>query len=389
MRAKAIRPPLGRYETEEHMNRTLRLPALRTKQGDTVVYLLFLKGSDIMQIADIRRIKRGEPLTLDGFQRKEIREHVNEIAQYLNKGGRLFPNAIILALEPETRFESSRGTKAEVDLEGVTAGRLHIPEREKGQRSAWIVDGQQRSLALEKSTNSELAVPVVAFETGSIDVQREQFILVNRAKPLPKRLIDELLPETGGAHLPRDLTMRQLPSQLCNALNTNNESPLQGMIRRSSQGAEESRVIMDTALLGMIKRSLNNPNGALAGYKSLADQSSDASAMLQILIDFWSAVKKTFPSAWGKPASESRLMHSAGIAALGDLMDRIAARSTSDEGQQEFFTRELARIAKDCAWTSGRWSAVNRAWNEFENTKRDIKILSQVLVQLYAQRSRQ
>lgn len=370
------------------MTNTLTLPALKTKQGEIPIYLLFLRGSDILKIADIRRIKRDEHHALEGFQRKEIRDHVNEIAQYLNKGGSLFPNAIILALEPNIKFDSSRGPSPDVDLKDVVAGRLKIPIREKGQRSAWIVDGQQRSLALDKTSNSDLIVPIVAFETDSIDVRREQFILVNRAKPLPKRLIDELLPETSGISLPRDLTMRQLPSQLCNALNTNSESPLKGMIRRTSQPSEISRVVTDTAILGMIKRSLNNPNGALAGFKAVGDRSGDATSMLQTLIDFWSAVKKTFPNAWGKPSSESRLMHSAGIAALGDLMDRIAARSTSDKEQREFFAKELTRIASDCAWTEGRWGLVDRAWDEFENTKRDIKILSQVLVQLYAHRSK-
>ena len=40
-------------------------------------------------------------------------------------------------------------------------------------------------LAIKKSNASELVVPVVAFEAASLDVQREQFILVNRARPLP------------------------------------------------------------------------------------------------------------------------------------------------------------------------------------------------------------
>ena len=49
-------------------------------------------------------------------------------------------------------------------------------------------------------------------------MQREQFILVNKAKPLPTRLINELLPEVS-AMLPRDLNARRLPSELCNLLN--------------------------------------------------------------------------------------------------------------------------------------------------------------------------
>lgn len=366
---------------------TVIAPAIKTQQGETTVYLMFLPGGDVRRVADIRRIKRGDDHDLEGFQRKEIRDHVNEIAQYLDNGGTLFPNAIILALEPNMKFESSRGGKPTVTVEDVSLGRLHIPIREEGQRSAWIVDGQQRSLALSKSSNSNLVVPVVAFETDSINVQREQFILVNRAKPLPQRLIDELLPETQGISLPRDLTLRQLPSQLCNALNTHEKSPLRGLIRRASQISGPDRLVSDTAILDMIKRSLSNPNGALADFKALGDQTGDASSMLQTLIDFWSAVKDAFPNAWGKSPSESRLMHSAGIAALGDLMDRIAARATSRKGQRAFFTRELSRIAADCAWTEGRWTSVDRGWDEIQNTPQDIKMLSQVLVQLYAQRS--
>ncbi len=362
-------------------------PAVKSKQGDTTIYLTFLPGSDLLQIADIRRLQRDENHALEGFQRQEIRDHVNEIKQYLDEGGMLFPNAIILALEPTIKFEGSRGSPAkEVTVKGSSLGRLHIPVREPGQRLAWIVDGQQRSLALSKSKNPGLVVPVVAFVTNSIHVQREQFILVNRAKPLPQRLIDELLPETQGVSLPRDLTTRQMPSQLCNALNSHEQSPLKDLIKRSSQASGSGHVVTDTAILDMIRRSLNNPNGALADFKALGDETGDASLMLQTLIDFWSAVRDTFPDAWGKPPSESRLMHSTGIAALGDLMDRIAARATTRKRQREFFATELARIKKDCAWTEGAWKGLDREWDQIQNTPQDVKMLSQALVQLYAQK---
>jgi DGQHR domain-containing protein len=361
-------------------------PAVKSKQGDTVIYLTFLPGSELLRIADIRRLQRDKNHKLEGFQRQEIRDHVNEIAQYLDHGGTLFPNAIILALEPTIKFVAARGGKPEVTVKDATLGRLHIPVREEGQRLAWIVDGQQRSLALSKSSNPGLVVPVVAFETDSIHVQREQFILVNRAKPLPQRLIDELLPETQGISLPRDLTTRQMPSQLCNALNTHDQSPLRGLIKRSSQASGSGHVVTDTAILDMIRRSLSNPNGALADFKVLGDETGDASAMLQTLIDFWSAVRDTFPDAWGRPPAQSRLMHSAGIAALGDLMDRIAARATTRKRQREFFAMELARIKKECAWTEGTWKGLDREWDEIQNTPQDVKMLSQALVQLYAKK---
>ena len=40
-------------------------------------------------------------------------------------------------------------------------------------------------MALAQATSQNIAVPVVAFISDNLDVQREQFILVNKAKPLP------------------------------------------------------------------------------------------------------------------------------------------------------------------------------------------------------------
>src|SRR5256885_12353416 len=109
---------------------------------------MFVRGADILNVADLDRVRRTDKGILEGFQRKEIRDHVNEIAHYLDNGGTLFPNAIILALEPSLKFDQSRGTKPKDTPEGILPGRLALPVRPEGQRAAWVVDGQQRSLAL-------------------------------------------------------------------------------------------------------------------------------------------------------------------------------------------------------------------------------------------------
>ena len=76
--------------------------ALRTTQGDGLtVYAFFVKGADIVKVADISRIERSEGDALKGFQRTEIKNHVKGIVEYLNHGNVLFPNAIILAMSPE------------------------------------------------------------------------------------------------------------------------------------------------------------------------------------------------------------------------------------------------------------------------------------------------
>lgn len=356
--------------------------ALRTKQGDGVdVFSFFIKGSDISRIAEISRISRDDDDSLKGFQRKEIQNHVKGIIEYLDRGDVLFPNAIILALSPEVDFKQSRGPTPEGIAEVAQIGTLSIPIRNEGQRVAWIVDGQQRSLALSRTTNTDIAVPVVAFISGDIDTQREQFILVNKARPLPVRLINELLPEIG-VQLPRDLSTRKIPSELCNLLNRDPKSPFFELIRRMSQEELQSAVIIDTALIKVMKNSISNPLGALALFKDTGSGQSDIDGMYRTMFTFWHAVKEEFPEAWGKPPTKSRLMHSAGIQAMGVLMDRIMTRLHGRGDPRAEIQQSLHRLRPQCHWTEGTWDGLGLKWNEIQNVPKHVRGLSDLLVRL-------
>lgn len=358
--------------------------ALQTKQGrDLDVFSFFIKGADIVRVADISQVGRTPNGSLKGFQRPEIQSHVKSIAEYLDQGDVLFPNAIILAMSPDVRFTASRGTRPTGD-EGVSkAGTLTIPLYEEGKRVAWIVDGQQRSLALSRAENHDLPVPVIAFVSDSLEVQREQFVLVNKAKPLPTRLINELLPETRSILLPRELNLKRTPSTICNALNQDQESPFYKLIKRPSDKGNQTAVVTDTAVIKMIHNSIHNPLGALSPYRAIGREGGDTSAMYSILVNFWKAVKSVFPDAWGRDPRESRLMHSAGIEAMGVLMDRIYARLSNQENNYDAVRRELMKVAPACRWTSGTWESLGVAWNEIQSTPSDIKKLQAALVRAY------
>ncbi len=364
--------------------------ALHTTQGPGLdVYAFFIRGGDIMKIADISRVERDERDALKGFQRPEIQQHVKEIVQYLDQGNVLFPNSLILAMAPDVRFTASRGTRPAND-EGVgQTGTLTIPIFEVGNRVAWIVDGQQRSLALSRSTNQSFPVPVVAFVSDNLEVQREQFVLVNKAKPLPRRLIDELLPETRNVLLPRDLRKRKVPSELCNWLNLNNKSPFYNLIKRPSDKKDNATaVITDTAVVEMIRQSLSNPLGALAPYKPSDTDPGDVDAMCTILVTYWSAVRDVFPEAWGKDSRQSRLMHSAGILAMGMLMDRIYARLSGANESYAAVRKEVEKVAPLCRWTSGVWESIGVRWNDIESTPQDKKRLQEALIRAYITEAR-
>lgn len=358
--------------------------AILARQGGVEVFALFLPGDRILEVADICRIGMNSECEVLGFQRPEIKDHVRRIADYLDNGDVLFPNAIILALAPGAVFRPKRGTKNGGTDGTSESGVLSIPVR-AGRKAAWIVDGQQRALALAQTRGAGLPVPVIAFVSGDLAVHREQFILVNKSRPLDRRLIDELLP-TVGSVLPRDLAPRRVPSALCAILNETPGSPFHQLIRRPS-GSPAAAVVTDSSLTGLMRRSLQDPRGALAAYIA-PDGSPDLDGMYAVLVAFWSAVRDVFPEAWGQPPDRSRLMHAAGLAAMGVLMDQVVARFAHSRDLYGSARAVLERIAPCCRWTEGRWEGIDRAWNDIQCTTKDVRSLSNLLVALERDASR-
>jgi DGQHR domain-containing protein len=359
---------------------TLAVRAVRTTQAGKAIYAFFVAGADLLKIAEISRVHRDAEGSLQGFQRKGIKSHVQSITDFLDQGPVLFPNSIILAISPRARFTAARGERPDGDLRVSEAGTLRIPVPLDGSRAAWIVDGQQRSIALSQAKDKTFPVPVVAFASEELAVHREQFILVNKAKPLDPRLINELLPEVD-ALFPRDLAARKIPSLLVHRLQTSPDSPFQSLIRRLSED-EPSAVVIDSALIKSIRQSIGGTLGALAPLKAHGDAPADVDGMYRILVAYWSAAKAAFPEAWGLSATESRLMHSAGIEAMGLLLDRIMSRAAPGADLNAHAYNALSRIAPYCRWTSGRWTELQRDWNEIQNLPRDIKLLSSHLARL-------
>jgi DGQHR domain-containing protein len=363
----------------------LKRRALRIDQtAEFTLYSFTLKASEILQVADISRVSRDEVGKLIGYQRPEVRGHVKEIAEYLNGPSALFPNPIILALSSAVRFASSRGPNATDGL--ARGGDIEIPLPAEGRpKPAWIVDGQQRALALTQAVDKDFPVPVTAFIADSVSLQRDQFFRINNTKPLPRGLVTELLPEVD-TQLPPRLSIKKLPSELCNLLNLNKASPFCGLIRRASSDTKASRsaVVTDTSVIKMLEESLST--GYLFEYRNLTSGEIDSDGLWNALVVYWSAVQDTFPDAWGKPAAKSRLMHGAGIQAMGRLMDRILTTvNPSNPDAPSMVRAELARIAPHCHWTSGAWPELGMKWNDIQNLSRHTQQLSSFLIRTYAQ----
>jgi len=355
--------------------------ATKLEQSDgNAVYQFALTGDELLKIADISRISRDATGRLIGYQRPEVKKHVQDIVKYLNDKKTLFPHAIILSFSSRVRFVQQRGPKS---FDGVSyAGELHIP---KNEGTAWVVDGQQRLMAISKCRNQDLPIPVSAFITDDIETQRDQFLRINNSRPLPKGLVEELLPEVS-LPISARLAPSKIPSSIVNLLNHEPKSPFFQMIKRPSMTIEQKKraVVADGPLIKVIKESLTQPSGCLFPYRDVATGETEMEAIWQILVAYWTGVKLAFPEAWGLPPTKSRLMHGAGLWATGRLMDRVIPRiDLSAKAPEKAVASELAHVKDVCRWTGGTWEELGLSWNEVQNVPRHIKGLSNFLVRTY------
>lgn len=364
----------------------LRVPALRIQQGKKrQLFSLAIEGKKITQVASISRIRRGDD-ELFGYQRPEVQGHIREIQRYIESENPMIPNPIIIAFDTRVRFESS--------IDNSDIGYLIIPVSEDSeyQKPGFIVDGQQRTAALRDAEIESFMMPVSAFIAHSDEEQREQFMLVNSTKPLPKTLLHELAPYTKG-RLPSELQAKKFPSLLTQRLNFG-ESVLKGKIKTATN---PDGVIADNSMINMINASLRD--GALYRFRDPETGMGDESKMVELLNNFWGAVNQVFSDDWNKKPRYSRLLHGVGIFSLGSLMDEIdqvhmlviGSKRNHEVTPQHVFTEELSSIKDICHWSSGVWDfgtdvdgiPIKRKWNELQNISKDILLVTDYLVNYY------
>jgi len=363
----------------------LRLPALEVRQGDgSTLYSFAVDGKKLPFFATISRIHRDDDSEIQGYQRPAVLSHINAIRRYIESDSPMVPNAVVIAFDKRVEFEPL----PDVPYTDYTRhGTIIIPISEDEadeDKPGWIVDGQQRSAAIRDARVDSFPICVTAFIAESDEAQRSQFILVNSAKPLPKGLIYELLPGTVGT-LPPQFQVREFPSRLLYRLNFTIDSLLYRLIQTPTNPDGK---IKDNSILKMLENSLSD--GALYFFRNPQTGECNEDAMLVLLKDFWRAVSRVFPEAWDKQPRQSRLMHGAGIASLGFLMDTIFDRYIRVRVPAERdFEKDLTPLRAVSRWTTGLWDFgphSQRKWNELQNTTKDIQVLSVYLINEYKTR---
>lgn len=309
----------------------------------------------------IDRVSRNDEGSLSGFQRPQIAGHIREIRDYLEKPDAILPNPIVVAFTDNV-------TISDESADGRCTVEIHIASGAPGM----VVDGQQRLTALGQVEEKDFQVFVSAIICRDEEELRRQFVLINNTRPLPKSLIYELLPTVTG--LPRRLGDRSVAADIAARLNYDEVSSLRGQIY---QHTNPGGLIRDTAIQRVVINSLSD--GVM---RELIREPGGADLCFTLISDFYKAVQYVFKDEWKDHTPKtSRLVHGAGIMALGYVMEILVlldgARTFDD------FARGLACLIDNTAWTSGEWNFAEndkRHWKSLQNVNRDIVTLAQYLV---------
>ena len=337
-----------------------RYPALRARQAaDHDVIVFAAAPKDVLTFAQIERVGRTDDGQLKGFQRHQIASHIRDIRDYLSRDDALLPNAVIIAF-----IEG-------VQVKDLGQGRLEVLIDDKKGPPGFVVDGQQRLTALSGLHKPDFQVFVSAVVCKNYDELRQQFVLINNTRPLPKTLIYELLPTVDG--LPERYTARRFAAKVVERLNFAGGRALRGEIR---QHTNPGGVISDTAMQKLVMNS--TAHGAIRELIQHEDRDERA---VDLINEFFEAVAEVFGGEWvGMTPRVSRLRHGAGIVAMGFVMDLLFSSQGATTKQQ--FVPCLELLKPYTAWTSGTWKMDDSElqWNDIQNTPSDIDLLTRFLV---------
>ena len=351
------------------MSQFLTVPALATEQSPgRTLFQFSVNGKLLDRFATVSRIRRGSDSEVAGYQRPEAVKHIRAIQKYIESESPMIPNGIVIAFDERVKFSPIvEGNDSSV------YGELTIPLDEESL-PGWIVDGQQRTAAVRHANVDSFNILATAFITDDAAEQREQFILVNSTKPLPKSLIHELLPGTEGL-LPPALARKRLATVILEELNWDESSPF---FRRIQTPTNPDGVIKDNSVLRMLENSITD--GYLYHFRDPVDGSGDVPKIVAMVNAYWSAVASVFPAEWHSVPRRSRLVHGAGIVAMGHLMDVIAdSLAETEVADIDHYEKELLSIRDDCSWMRGEWtlrSGESLVWNQIQNVSRDVQLLT-------------
>ncbi len=352
---------------------TFRYNAIRAQQApDHDVFVFAANAQEVLAFSEIERVGRTKEGNLQGFQRHQVAGHIKEIRDYLKRDDALLPNAVIVAFLEGVKILRDYNGVVEIEINTSAVEGNNNTHDAPPYKPGFVVDGQQRLSALSGLDKPGFQVFVSALICKDYNELRQQFVLINNTRPLPRALIYELLPSVEG--LPERFTSRQFAARVVDRLNFEAQSSLVGEIK---QHTNPKGSISDLAMQKLVMNSASD--GAIRALLHLPQFEQNSVALIS---NFFQAVRKVFQFEWeGMTARTSRLKHGAGIVAMGFIMELL--HSVQGANSAEEFIPGLMLLKIHTAWTEGHWRFAEddvRPWNGIQNTPSDIDLLSSYLV---------
>ncbi len=269
-------------------------------------------------------------------------------------------------------------------------------------KPGWILDGQQRMWALEyiarnseNPDSKELMGPVTIGigefdmdDSKKIDFIRRTFSNSNNTKDLPKNFRADLiatLKESSQKIMTQKDKMEGLIAQIVDDLYSDDDSPFKNKIDITNFGIprNQGELIARGSINSLIKDILK-----YAGFHkdNLPISKSDDrfNSNMELIKDYFNAVKFTFFLEWQKPISESRIRSRLVLTSFALLLDKILHISvaTSPDRKDRFnvMVRELLKISddEDVSFDINSPLILNK-----RNNLGDIKALTETLTKIY------
>ncbi|ABR91635.1 Hypothetical protein mma_0577 [Janthinobacterium sp. Marseille] len=232
----------------------IRVPAVRTKMGNSVCYAFPISPEYLLKIAYVSHRTKGKASDVNTYQRMMNKTRLSNIKEYISNNG-VFPTNIVINLDKSRlRFEKIRqeNTKAEEDISG-TLGWLEI---RPAYKSAWIIDGQHRLFSYsghELAATSHLSV--LAFEGLQASKQAQLFVDINaKQKSVKSSLLQELYSELHWDAEDPSTRARAIVSKAIQVLDLDRDSPLHNRIQTADSIKDNIRCISLASIFSAIEK---------------------------------------------------------------------------------------------------------------------------------------
>ena len=249
---------LARYLKGENVpGLRMEVPATRGKMGKTTFYNFLISPLDLLKVSYISH-KGGELDDLETYQRMVKTSRLNQIASYIDGGGR-FPTNVVINFK--TRKSTLTFSKIESFGDSVF-GRLVLPGL---YGSAWIIDGQHRlyGFAFAKRSTKHL-VSVLAYENLPSKDERNQFVEINSKQvKVSRNLLNEIYSTLNfGSDDPAE-HLEAISAKVVLLLDERHASPVHNSLITVSKSKDSNRCLTLTNFIDGIKENhfIGQPKG--------------------------------------------------------------------------------------------------------------------------------